>query len=82
MAQKELNRDYILELLREDYRNRDLDGFRRHFLMGRWLLTSEDNQKLVLAQKKLENMPPRIPEDAPDMVKLALKILGGRVVSS
>lgn len=73
--ENDMRREELLEKMREDYRKRDLESLRRHFTMGSWLLTQEDKDKIQGAIYSLEK------ENLPPMVKEALKILGGRIVS-
>ncbi len=69
-----MNREKLLELLREDYRQRDLDALRKHFNLGTWLLTPEDKTKVSGAIYTLES------NDRTPLINHTLKTLGGRLL--
>lgn len=72
---KTMTRESLLEEMREDYRTRNIIALKKHYFMGQWLLNEEDKMKILAAIKNLEE------EALHPMVKEALKILGGRIVS-
>lgn len=69
-----MNREEVLKKMREDWRNGDLPGLKRKFIMSHWLLTNEDKARIQMAIDTLEG------KNIDPMVYEALGILGGRIV--
>ena len=69
-----MNREEILEKMRDDWKNGDLPNLKRKFVLSQWLLTSDDKMKIQMAIDKLEgrNIDP--------LVYKALEMLGGRIL--
>ena len=41
-----MNREQLLIVLRQLYKERDFDNLRKKYLLGAWLLTNEDREKI------------------------------------
>lgn len=71
-----MHRNDLLDMMREDYRRRDLASLKRHFTMGHWLLTPDDAKKIKGAISTLEKTIASDP-----VIQEALRLLGGRIVT-
>jgi len=71
-----MDRAELLKKIRNSWRGKDIHSMKRLFLLGGWLLTVEDKQKIEQAMKELEakQIHPQVAE--------ALKILGGKIVET
>lgn len=72
---KTMTRETLLEMMRDDYRKKDLNGLRRHFTMGQWLLKDGDKENIRIGIKRLEE------DGIHPVTREALDILGGRIIT-
>lgn len=71
-----MNRQFVLQKLRESYIKKDIPAMKRQLVMGSFVLTEDDKQKVLNAITDLEN---GVKHTNP-LIKQALEMLGGRII--
>ena len=73
-----------MEKMRDAYRDGDAVRLKKLFVMGQWMLSDEDKEKIAGAIAKLEGQPytPPTPKQHNNpLIDDALRLLGGKIVN-